>query len=488
MKFKLLAELPNVNFLCTSSFHRFLNEELLKLLGKGINSFSVFEKGNCRMYLEDENWGAINKILFSDFLANPDKLIDYHKTIKETAESFFEFCREFQKNNFSDFSNKGLVDIFERFYLEHTKNHHSGLLDALLELYGEKITNHIKQLIAKKVRELGLKIDVSEALSILTTPVEHSHINKEKIDLIRIALEIFKGDESDMDELIGSQHEKYSWIGYMFIGPALEKKYFSERLDQYLERRDKILEDLGKILNKGKVKERQEQFLKELDFDEIAKKQIQIAQEILYFKVLRKDSMVHGWFSADGLIAEISKRLGIDRRLTGFLMPNEVREALLNNKLPSLEQRFQTSLTNFQGGKEDIILGEEALKLEKSEIGVKETELVDEIKGTCAYNGKAKGVVKIVNVAEDIKKVSKGDILVSYATNPDLILAMEKAAAFVTDRGGLTCHAAIVAREMEKPCIVGTENATKVLKDGDLVEVDAGEGIVRVLERAGDEF
>ena len=60
--------------------------------------------------------------------------------------------------------------------------------------------------------------------------------------------------------------------------------------------------------------------------------------------------------------------------------------------------------------------------------------------------------------------------------------AMEKAAAFVTDEGGITCHAAIVAREMKKPCIIGTKIATKVLKDGDLVEVDAEKGIVRILK------
>ena len=60
---------------------------------------------------------------------------------------------------------------------------------------------------------------------------------------------------------------------------------------------------------------------------------------------------------------------------------------------------------------------------------------------------------------------------------------MEKAAAFVTDEGGITCHAAIVSREMNKPCIIGTKAATKLLKDGDRVAVDADAGIVRILQR-----
>ena len=66
-------------------------------------------------------------------------------------------------------------------------------------------------------------------------------------------------------------------------------------------------------------------------------------------------------------------------------------------------------------------------------------------------------------------------------TSPDFLPAMKKSAAFITDEGGITCHAAIVAREMKKPCIVGTKVATKKLKDGDFVEVDADHGIVKVL-------
>jgi pyruvate,water dikinase len=69
-------------------------------------------------------------------------------------------------------------------------------------------------------------------------------------------------------------------------------------------------------------------------------------------------------------------------------------------------------------------------------------------------------------------------------TRPEYLPAMKKAAAFVTDEGGITCHAAIVAREMGKPCIIGTKVATKVLKNGDLVEVKGNHGVVLIKERA----
>jgi pyruvate,water dikinase len=74
-----------------------------------------------------------------------------------------------------------------------------------------------------------------------------------------------------------------------------------------------------------------------------------------------------------------------------------------------------------------------------------------------------------------------GNILVSAATSPSIMPAMKKAAAFVTDEGGLTSHAAIVARELNTPCVFGTKIATKVLNDCDLIEVDATNGIIKKL-------
>lgn len=106
----------------------------------------------------------------------------------------------------------------------------------------------------------------------------------------------------------------------------------------------------------------------------------------------------------------------------------------------------------------------------------------NEIKGQIACKWKTKWIAKIVIHPNDLNKVWKWDILVSQTTFPSFIWAMQKALAFITDEWWITCHAAIISREMNKPCIIGTKIATKVLKDGDLVEVDAENGVVRVLE------
>lgn len=106
------------------------------------------------------------------------------------------------------------------------------------------------------------------------------------------------------------------------------------------------------------------------------------------------------------------------------------------------------------------------------------------VKGQMAYAGNARGKVRIVNRKEDLGKVQKGDILVTTMTNTTYLLAMKKAAAIITDEGGVICHAAIVAREMKKPCLVGTKTATRILHDGDEVEIDGRQGTFRKINKS----
>jgi len=115
------------------------------------------------------------------------------------------------------------------------------------------------------------------------------------------------------------------------------------------------------------------------------------------------------------------------------------------------------------------------------------------VAGTVASRGKSaitRGRVKVVNIdyadmdftRQKMKEMNNGDILVSQTTSPELMEACRKAAAVVTDVGGLLSHAAIVSREFGIACIIGTGNASKIFKDGDIVEINTDEGTVQVVE------
>jgi pyruvate,water dikinase len=100
------------------------------------------------------------------------------------------------------------------------------------------------------------------------------------------------------------------------------------------------------------------------------------------------------------------------------------------------------------------------------------------VHGLGAAPGEASGSVRVISTLEQAGELKDGEVLVTHMTAPDWVPLMRRAAAIVTDSGGMTCHAAIVSRELGIPCVVGTGEATKVLRDGEVVTVDAGAGVV----------
>ena len=111
---------------------------------------------------------------------------------------------------------------------------------------------------------------------------------------------------------------------------------------------------------------------------------------------------------------------------------------------------------------------------------------IGEIKGLLVSRGKG-GIVRgtariITDPFKEQNKFKRGEILVAGMTSPEYIIVMKKASAVITDYGGMTCHAAIVSRELGVPCLVNTRNATKLIKTGDLVEIDTGKGTVKIIE------
>jgi pyruvate,water dikinase len=100
------------------------------------------------------------------------------------------------------------------------------------------------------------------------------------------------------------------------------------------------------------------------------------------------------------------------------------------------------------------------------------------LRGLGAAPGRASGAVRLVASLGDAAALQPGEVLVTHMTSPDWVPLMRRAAAIVTDSGGMTCHAAIVSRELGIPCLVGTGAATTKLRDGEVVTVDAGAGIV----------
>lgn len=192
----------------------------------------------------------------------------------------------------------------------------------------------------------------------------------------------------------------------------------------------------------------------------------------------RKQINLIGSYMMFRFIDELAKRRKIKVSLAKRAFWFEFGDLLLNTKkiLPRLMKR-QGFCAGYDQGR-SFYLDYLAIK-DRSGL----TAGSQEVSGTPAAPGSCKGYVRLVMTGRDFENFKKGEILVTTMTRPEFLPVMKKASAIITDEGGLTCHAAIIAREIKIPCVIGTKNATRLLHNRDLVEVDATRGIIKILKK-----
>ena len=174
----------------------------------------------------------------------------------------------------------------------------------------------------------------------------------------------------------------------------------------------------------------------------------------------------------------VASRTNYPEDLIRQLTTEELQIYIDSNKLPSkseLESRATIVAIYLQNGKRYLLSESQISSVQKY---WRKDVRKDELHGITAYPGKVIGRVRIIHDYRN-SFLRKGEILVTGMTDPNFLPIIQKASAVVADNGGMLSHAAIAAREMKKPCVVGTKFATQIFKDGDMVEVDAGKGVVR---------
>lgn len=356
-------------------------------------------------------------------------------------------------------------------------------LDAFLD-------SELSRIIKKYVTDSR---DILEWKKVLSEPIKLNEGQFEQLSLLKILSSI--GDKKDITGenkllLKGIQDhlKRFSWLSLRWlIGKPPSSKDIMERMEH--------LFDIGEIPEKIKMLEHKpaeveklaEEFIKKFSVEETDRKMIYMVKEYVYLRTYRTDVINQALFHTIPFLEEAAKRLSISYAEILYLSPEEISESLRVGKLLSKiridERKKSWALFRDVGGLL-ILQGKDADEFAQIQDFINEDlKDIKEISGQVGFAGKVQGIVKVVLTPHDIDKVKRGDILVTVMTFPSYIAAMEKASAFITDEGGILCHAAIVAREMKKPCVISTKIATKVLKDGDSVEVDANNGIVKVLKR-----
>ncbi|TRZ54345.1 hypothetical protein D4Q76_02535 [archaeon] len=331
-------------------------------------------------------------------------------------------------------------------------------------------------------------MSVPEIFSILSTPREESYVKKEEKDLLKLAVKIKHAKNlKKYERLLETHTQKYNWLNYQYKGPVYQIDYFRDRLEALIHGRKNEAQKLSHNIETAdrEVFQKQKILIKKLRFSALQTKLFRMSREIVYIKGLRKDALYHGIYSYEPFFREVGRRFGLSIDQVRAMNYWEIEDLLLGKKISpdDLNERLKFCVAWCDRKKYLMYTGEKAKKfLSKIQFEKEKTENIKELIGTCACPGKVKGRVKIINVPEEMSKMQKGDILLSFNTNPNLMPAIRLASALVTASGGLTCHAAIVSRELKIPCVVGAKEVTKIFRDGDRVEVDATKGIIKKLK------
>lgn len=482
----MLAEhFPDIDFFFSQIWLSSFVNELKNSCGKNYRKvLAVFKP---KFYIHFY-YGKEDSLKFEQHLLNKMKrdtkfgfLIN--ENIKKWSDRLRKFADELNSLNLRKLENKELWNLLAKQDEIHTDLYEWGWLSNATDMFHATYTTELKNYLDKQIVKGNQNKDLNEVLNILTTPHEKSVAAKEEEGLLKIAELISHSSRKEklIQSLIEKHHAKYFYLKYLWLGESgvYSKKYYLTLAKKLAK--DKITPAV-KILEMNKelrkVKRQKEKLFQELKVSKQYKDLFIIYSDFMLTKIYRRYAQIYWAYSMGKLLKEVARRLNLSLDEVRYMIPVELKKALVANVVdrPELKRRLKFCLYYAEKGKDLVTTNSKHPILKQ--LKPKKQKDVKKLTGQVGCLGKVEGVVRVINSQGDMIKMKEGDILVSIATNPDLVPAMKKAAAIVTEQGGVTSHAAIVSRELNTPCVIGTKVATTVLKDGDKVKVDANKGVV----------
>lgn len=426
-------------------------------------SFKNGKFSNSEIFYDANELGALEGAIRSKFASDTDFLKDYIDSFYASANDLLEFSENYLQSKepsllYQDYEDRvlGIMPFMTV----------PGLLANILQ-------DQAQELLREKI-SINTQKEIDNILRDLLTPQKESLFVKERREMVEMAIKMQKGEKPDIDSYL----EKYTWTSSQaYLGGFKNRENVLDELKEIVE--EGPMERKKKSLSIAKERNKKYSIALRLieDSSELTGL-VQALQELFFIQTYKMDVLhiAHYYFS--GVLYQIEDSLGLDRGGLVWLTGREIKMAL-NGSLEVDPVTTKDRKSGFSIIKKDKIIKVSLTDQQKEE----SAEEVDVLKGVVANTGRSTGRAKILIEDSDMKKVNYGDIVVSPMTYPNLVPALNKASGIVTDVGGILCHAALISRELGTPCVIDTKEASKVIKDGDLIELNAYEGVVTVIEK-----
>lgn len=292
-------------------------------------------------------------------------------------------------------------------------------------------------------------------------------------------------DHADVWNDIEDYIQQFGWMGRMYFAGSNVAP-----VDVVVRLQNKLREDCGAAIREIENRKRYQLESRETAIEVLGQKLgTRLANVVSRFLFLRSERL-DAFFISYGKVCDVLEHAAGALGLTPpkvilWLGWQEISAALRNGQLdPGLVAAAAERMRlGFEFESLDGMIEWNAISPSADAGATTSQGSADELYGVTACGGTIEGKVRLLQSDADMLAMEKGEILVTTMTVPGLMLAVEKASAIVTDEGGMLCHAAIVSREFNIPCVIGTGSATHQLRTGDVVEVRADDGLVRLLHR-----
>lgn len=364
-------------------------------------------------------------------------------------------------------------------------------IDGLDEALMIDTTKIIKDIMKKKLGDKFTESEFTMAYSTMMSPSKLSYLNEERIMALEIARDVKKGlleeNSKEYQARVLTIIDKFWWTNLGWAkGSPKSIGYVTRDINEILgsdlipEKELSIAKNYAKNTAKNKdLAEKKYEFSKNSDLTRL----LSLFDRFVEYHDFRKEVQMKTNFWEHKLIDEIAKRYKVPSYLLAWASVDEISMLLEKGKIndEELNQRRYNFFYTYSNGKTETFSGKAASRRHNEIFNLEVGESRD-IQGVSASAGTAIGEAYVAITVANALEIPKGKILVTGMTTPDFVPAMRKAAAIVTDEGGITCHAAIISRELGIPCIVGTKYATRMIRSGDKIEVRANHGVIRILE------
>lgn len=488
-KWMLAEHVPDIDFFFSQIWLSSFVNDLKNSCGKNYKKvLAIYDpKFNLRFYYGEIDSLNFEKNLVEKITKNSAFGFAINKNIVIWSDKLRAFSKKLAGLDFKKIENNVLINLLQEQDKIHTQLYEWGWLSNATDMFHASFTNELKGYLQTKLAKINKEYKLNEYFTALTSPHEESVALKEEIKLLKIADYAKKNsDKIKVNIKLDNHCDNYFYLKFLWLGSdgVYEKKYFKERLKLLVKDEKTPQEKIREIKRELiKIKKTKEEIFAELRISKQYRNIFSVYSQFMITKIYRRYAQIFWSYQIKNLLEESGRRLGITLEVARYLSVAELSESLKKGKLSvkDADKRLDFFIYYVENGLELLSTNRKHPILKQIEKKI--VHAVSEFSGQIGCLGKAKGRVRIINAAKDMSKMRSGDILVSVATNPDLVPAMKKSAAIITEQGGVTSHAAIISREMKKPCIIGTKIATQVLKDGDLVEVDADKGVVRILKK-----